>query len=236
MEVTFATSCWKRDWKLILKGENYLKEKQIENHLFPFSKRMVVINNVDDVEEVLFFAREKIEKNVLTDVYVASDSAGDVLSFFNLKREDFGNEWVYYNAIGVLTAIYFCKTPYFLYMNGDVFLNERIDWIPKAIERMEKKEEYKVANLTWNYNSAESKKESCKKDKDFFVAKRGFSDQLFLVRRDDFRAPIYGEIREDASHFPRGDVFEKRVYSFMINHKWKRITYRKGSYIHASFY
>ena len=50
----------------------------------------------------------------------------------------------------------------------------------------------------------------------FYVAKEGFSDQMFLIKVADFRALIYSEIRFDAAHFPRGDVFEKRVFSFSL--------------------
>ena len=99
---------------------------------------------------------------------------------------------------------------------------------------MGKKPKIKVANLTWNEKYCEAKKESYKKRKGFYVSKRGFSDQQFLVKREDFRQPIYSEIREDASHFPRGDVFEKRVFSYMLNHGWERITFSKSSYRHGA--
>jgi hypothetical protein len=66
------------------------------------------------------------------------------------------------------------------------------------------------------------------------MAKKGFSDVCFLVKTEDFKKPIYNEIREDSAHFPRGDVFEKRVYSFMKNHKWQRITYVDGICVHKN--
>ena len=239
--VTFATSCWEKDWNFILKDPFYLKIKQIENHNFEFKEKMLIINNVKDVEEVSHHAKSKVKDNILTNYYIAKDFEEEVLEFFKLKKEDFRaskgykDEWVFYNAIGVLTAIYLCKTPYFLYHTGDSFLEDKIDWIPKAIELMEKKKKYKVANLSWNHKYKEAEKESYKKKGDFFVAKQGFSDQLFLVKTKDFKRPIYSEIRDDSHHFPRGDVFEKRVFSFMKNRRWKRITYRHGSYIHNSF-
>ncbi|MBU6447214.1 MAG: hypothetical protein KGQ49_07435, partial [Verrucomicrobia bacterium] len=53
-----------------------------------------------------------------------------------------------------------------------------------------------------------------------------------LVKTADFQAPIYGEIRADGAHYPRGDVLEKRIFSYMKNRGWARITYRRGSYTH----
>lgn len=236
--VTFATSCFERDWQKILEGDRYLKENQIGNHQFPFAKKILIINNVNDYEIVINAAKKRVEEGILDEFFVAKDYAEEILNFFQLKRESFkadgvmcqSDDWVYYNALPPLAAIYFCKSPYLLYQTGDVFLEERVQWIDKALDRL--KGRCRVANLLWNRASGEAKREAVREERDFFVAKKGFSDQLFLVRTKDFRKPIYGEIRDDASHFPRGDVFEKRVYSYMINHGWRRVTYKHGSYTH----
>ena len=242
--VTFATSCWKGDWKKILEDQDYLATMQIANHDYPFLKKMVVINNVDNLSEVKQLAKKRKEEGIITDYFVAQEHAKKVLDFFHLKKEGFKkgsdahlyenvtDDWIYYNAIGVLTAIYFCDTDYFLYHTGDSYLKKKVSWIDKAIDLMEKKQKYKVANLAWNEKYDEVQKESKRCKKDFYVADRGFSDQFFLVRTKDFQQPIYQEIRNDSHHFPRGDVFEKRVFSYMINHGWKRLTYRYGSYFH----
>lgn len=227
--VTFATSCWSQDWRLILQDPDYLRIRQIENHLFPFAERLLIINNVSDLDGVKKAAEAKIVEGVITRYIVAAD----ILSFFQLQRSDF-NEWQYYNALGPLSAIYHCQSDYLLYLTGDVYLKRPVDWIGKAIERMEKNSSVKVANLTWNGNYGEAEKESYQRTWNFFVAKEGFSDQMFLVRRSDFCAPIFGEIRQDASHYPRGDVFEKRVFSYMKNRGWERITFRRGSYTHEN--
>ncbi len=241
--VTFATACWEKDWRLILLDPEYLRVKQIENHAFPFAERLLVINNVKDLEAVKKAAQAKIDEGVLSRYAIAEEMSLEALSFFRLKRIDFrpvkdafnvNSDWVYYNAIAPLTAIYACKSDYLLYLTGDVRLDGKIDWIGKALNKMEKQPRYKVANLTWNENYVEAKKESYKREGDFFAARQGFSDQLFLVKRSDFRQAIYGEIRVDSAHYPRGDVFEKRVFSYMKNRGWERITYRHGSYIHEN--
>jgi len=227
--VTFATSCWERDWRHILLSPDYLQVQQIRNHSFPFNEKILIINNVVDIDAVLSAAQKWIERGVLTKAIVAQD----VLPFFKLKRSDF-NDWQYYNATAPLNAIYECKTEYLLYQTGDVYLKRRVSWIERAIKFMEKKGGCKVANLTWNDNYKEAKFESFRKSWNFYVAKKGFSDQMFLVRRSDFRAPIYHEIHPDGVHYPRGDVFEKRVFSYMLNRGWERITFRRGSYTHEN--
>lgn len=228
--VTFATSCWEKDWRVILGDSDYLSVRQIAHHAFPFTERLLVINNVIDLEEVKRAAQKKVDRGILTRFAVA----GDILDFFQLKRDEF-NDWQYYNALGPLTAIHEAASDYLLFLTGDVYLKRKVDWIGKAIRFMEKNRNAKVANLTWNDNYLEAKKESSRRSWNFFIAKQGFSDQMFLVRTNDFRGPIYGEIRPDSAHYPRGDVFEKRVFSYMKNRGWERITYRHGAYTHENF-
>jgi hypothetical protein len=234
---TFATNCWEKDWRLILEDPIYLSQKQINNHCFPFSEKLLVINNVLDLDLVKKAAQKKIDEGVL-DRYVVAEEK--ILPFFNLKRSDFqsdgkvNNDWVYYNAIAPLTAIFEAKSDYLLYLTGDVYLEKKVDWVGHALKLMEKNPNYKVANPTWNEKYGEAKKESHRRGFRFFIAKEGFSDQLFLVRRKDFCAPIYTEILPDSHHFPRGGVFEKRVFSFMKTRGWERITYRHGSYTHEN--
>lgn len=239
--VTFATCCWEKDWRQILLDPEYLRVKQIANHRFPFAERILIINNVLDLDEVKIAAAKKVEDGTLTKVIVAEEMASQVFDFFQLKKSDFipeqgaSSDWLYYNALAPLTAIYMSSCDYLLYLTGDVRLERPVSWIEKSIRRMEKVAEYRVANLVWNENFREAKKESYKKEWNFFVAKQGFSDQLFLVRTQQFRQPIYGEIRADSHHYPRGAVWEKRVFSYLKNRELKRITYRRGSYIHENF-
>jgi hypothetical protein len=227
--VSFATCCWERDWRQILLDSDYLAVRQIGNHCFPFAERLLIINNVSDLEAVKRAAQSLVDRGILTRYIVAED----VLPFFDLRRSDF-NDWQYYNALAPLAAIYHCQSDYLLYVTGDVYLKQPVCWIPRALRFLAKRPEVKVANLTWNDNYREAKEESYRSTWNFFVAKEGFSDQMFLVRRKDFQAPIYGEIREDGAHYPRGDVFEKRVFSYMKNRQWERITFRRGSYTHEN--
>ncbi len=229
--VTFATSCWERDWKTILQGPDYLKKKQIENHCYPFQEKLLIINNVSDLAAVKIAAQALIDAGVLTRYVVAEEA---MLAPFGLSRSSFPNDWVYYNALAPLAAIASAQSPYLLYLTGDVRLDAPVSWIGKALRFMEKHPLCKVANLTWNDNYKEAKKESQRLTWNFYVSNSGFSDQMFLIPTAEFRQPIYGEIRPDSHHYPRGDVFEKRVFSYLKNRGCLRITYRGGSYTHEN--
>ena len=227
--VTFATSCWEKDWRLLLLDPDYLQVRQIGNHLFPFAERLLVINNVSDLNSVQKCAEGAIERGILSRVVVAKE----LPSRFELSRSDF-NEWQYYNALGPLTAIDACQSDYLLYLTGDVYLKKGVNWLPRALRYFETHPECKVANLTWNGQRREAAQEAYRKTWNFYVARRGFSDQMFLVRRRDFQAPIYGWVDPESRHYPRGAVFEARVFSHMKRHGWERITWRRGSYTHEN--
>jgi hypothetical protein len=229
--VSFFTTCWEKDWRVILLDPDYLRLRQIGNHCFPFSEKILVINNVDDLAAVKKAAQEKVDEGVLTR-YVVADEA--ILPAFQLNRAEFPSDWLYYNAIGPLTAIHGCQSDYLLYLTGDVRLDASLDWIRPSLRWMEKDPKIKVANPTWNGKYKDAKKESYRTTWNFYQAKEGFSDQVFLVRTKDFRQPIYWEIRPDGTHYPHGDTFEKRVFSYMKNREWERITFRRGSYIHEN--
>lgn len=245
--VTFATAVWEKDWRPILLDPDYLLVRQIGNHAYPFSERLLVINNVADPAAVRAAAEAKVREGVLTRYAMADDLVSEVLAFFQLERADFrigpdasnyagvNSDWIYYNAMGPLCALYAAQSDYLLYLTGDVRLDKRVDWIGKSIRRMKKSAQLKVANLVWNGRYDEARKESYKREWNFYLAKEGFSDQMFLVRTSDFRQPIYGEIRADSSHFPRGDVWEKRAFSAMKNRGWERLIYARGSYIHENY-
>ncbi|MCR9136188.1 MAG: hypothetical protein NXI27_09340 [Alphaproteobacteria bacterium] len=237
--VTIATSVWERDWKVILGANDYLKTKQIQNHGFRFAERLLVINNVSNPADVLHAAQTGIEDGVLSRTIVADDVAGEVLRCFALTRSDFNqdgrpNDWLYYNALAPLTAIYTAQSDYILYMTGDCRLAQPVSWIPQALRKMEATSAYKVANLTWNGKFTEALHEADSQDEDFYIASHGFSDQMFLAKVADLRQPIYGEIRPDAAHFPHGDTFKKRCFSYMKNHGWIRLTYKHGAYTHRN--
>ena len=242
--VTFATTCYEKDWKSLLLEQNTLDE-MISNHSYPFMKKMLIINNVDVLNEVFKTAEELKKRKILTDIIIAEEVENEILDFFHLKKSDFkttkdaenyddvDNNWIYYNALAPLAAIFSCQTDYLLYMTGDVRVTKPVKWIEKAIQYLRKYPNCKVANLLWNNRKNEAKIQSYKKDRNFFFAKEGFSDQMFLIKAKDFKLPVYQEIRSDANHFPRGDVFEKRVFSYLKNHGYERIIFRRrGFYEH----
>ncbi|WP_224997323.1 hypothetical protein [Cesiribacter sp. SM1] len=110
------------------------------------------------------------------------------------------------------------------------------NWIQQALEKLEKHEDVVVANPTWNSKFEQAKEESHDETSNFYIG-YGFSDQCYLVQTDLFKKGIYNTRHEDSERYPSygGELFEKRVDSFMRNNNLKRITHKQAYYRHHNF-
>ncbi len=228
--VTLETKCWEGDWERILKTDHL--QVLCERNCYPFSSRMLMINNVTDRGEVCRWAQRAVEDGRLTGFAVAEEQADEALGFFGLTREGLGRGYVY--SIAELVAIYLCESDYLLHFAGDSFLPIKCDWVARALAMFEADGRVRVANPTWTERYWEARQEAFEETPDWYFG-YGFSDQCYLVRVSDFRGRIYNEHHPASARYPGygGELFEKRVDSWMRNHGYVRITFRHGSYIHG---
>lgn len=231
--VTYETKVWEKDWRFILKG-NYLK-KVIERCDYPFAKRVIMINNVNDRTEVEHHARKRVQEGIIDAFYFVGDYEQEVLQHFGLTKDSFKGG--YYYSIAELTSIYLCETEYLLHFSGDSFMAHKKNWIKPAIEIMEARPDIFTANPVWNHAFALAQKEAVEELSAFYIG-RGFSDQCYLLRAREAKKNIYMEqnAHSDAV-YPEygGELFEKRVDAYMRNHNLYRLTSKEASYIHENF-
>ena len=118
--VAFATTCWESDWRTILHDPEYSRVAQIARHRFSFSEKILIINNVNDLDLVKKAAQQKIDDQTITRYVSATEIADEILNFFQLKRSDFqpkagvSADWIYYNSLAPLAAIYSATADYLL--------------------------------------------------------------------------------------------------------------------------
>ncbi|MEI7028205.1 hypothetical protein [Paenibacillus sp. y28] len=231
-EVTFETKCYEKDWRLLLLTPRL--QTMIQYNRFPFKETMLYINNVNDPDEVGFYAGKLVQNGLLTSYVIVDTYAREALDFFGIDKNSFNGG--YYYSIAELVSIYLAKTKYILHYSSDSILAGELDWIEAALEKMESDARIKVANPTWNFSYAYARQEAEEEDSRFYVG-YGFSDQCYLIRTADFRARIYNEKNPESERYPAygGELFEKRVDAWMRNHHHLRITYKHGSYIHRNF-
>jgi hypothetical protein len=231
--VTFEIKVYENDWEYLLIGD-YL-DKVISRCNYNFKKKILLINNVKDICEVVKYAIMKVEEGVIDEYYIVEEYSKEALVYFDVKKESFGIG--YYYSISELVSIYLCDTDFLLHFSSDSYLdNNQVSWIDNAIGIFKEREDVIVANPVWNFAYEEAKNESTSEIDDFYLG-YGFSDQCYLIRMDVFKKSIYNENNPVSERYPiyGGELFEKRVDSFMRNHKKLRITSKKISYIHRNF-
>ena len=234
MTITFETKVWENDWEAILKTDRI--ERMVDRCKSAFDEKILYINNVEDFDLVRRVADKLITNQVITKYIHVQEYAQEALDFFSLSKEKLGKG--YYYSIAELVSIYLTNTQYLLHFSGDSIVAPwaKRDWLSQGITTLETKPEVKVFNLTWNRKYRDAKRDSEIIDNNNYYG-YGFSDQMYLVRTADFRAPIYEHYHPASECYPTygGDLFEKRVYSWLRSHNYLRATYRHGSYLHENF-
>jgi len=230
LDLTFETKCWENDWQLMA-YTNHLQQ-MIENCSVDFQRKVLWINNVKRLADVKKSLSHLIEAEIIDDILVVADYIDKALSEYKIDKDSFKGGYNYSSE--ELAGIYACKTKYLLHFSSDSYIPHEYKtakWIEAAIDIMENNPEIVVANPTWNRKWNEAKKESFSSIDDFYIG-YGFSDQCYLINTELFKRPIYNFHHEASDRYPSygGELFEKRVDSYMRTHNLKRITSKTVSY------
>lgn len=229
--VTLETKCWEGDYRRILAPGRL--RALAESNMYPFSERWLMINNVRSYAKVSRLAEAAVNQRWITGYIIVEDHAKEALDFFQLDRASLGVGYVY--SISELVSIYLCKSEYLLHFAGDCYPNLPCDWIPETLALFASDPRVKVANLSWICSQSPPYLEATGISGSFYLG-YGFSDQCYIIRASDFRQAIYSEQNPASARYPGygGELFEKRVDSWMRNHGHLRATYRHGAYKHES--
>lgn len=234
MDVTFETKVWEKDWDLIMKTPCLGQTIQRCGELV--SKKVLFINNVKNKQKVINAADRLISNGIIDRWILVEDYAERALSYFNLSKEKLGVG--YYYSIAELVSIYLCDTKYLLHFSGDstVIKGARYDWLAQGIKVLENNPQVAVVNLAWTNELGAIRSESDGEDENFFYG-YGFSDQMYLIRAEDYRQKIYEYYNPASERYPKfaGELFEKRVDSWMRENELLRATYKHGNYLHENF-
>ena len=227
--IEFTTTCYEKDWELLLKTDRL--PMMIDACNYPFSKKKVYINNVKNIEKVTAYA-EKHKNNGLIDNYInVADYEEEVSEYFKIKKGQ-----GYYYLIQFLTMIYLSEGDYHLNFTADAILINNVPWIEAALSRLQENNRIIVANALYGTQRKLVMRESFADDDDFYTS-YGFSDHCFLINPEIFKKDIYNEENPVSEFYPAGsrDSFEERVYRFMRNHDYHRITHKRAEYKHKNF-
>ncbi|QPC95177.1 hypothetical protein GA829_16695 [Mesorhizobium sp. INR15] len=229
--VDFETKCYDNDWEIVL-GKGYLRTV-VDRCAHDFSRRRLIVNNVKARGPVEAAAKAAIARGDLDEYLFAEDRAAAALEFFQIEKSSFGRGYLY--SISELVGLHASTADYLLHFASDSYPRRRHQWVASAIELMESRSDFVVANLCWNKRARAARAESFDRQGEFFIG-YGFSDQCYLAKTSVFRAPIYNEHNAASERYPdyADELFEKRVDAYMRNHDLKRLTYGSQSYRHRN--
>lgn len=225
MRVLFSSKVWEGDLNKIIAGG--FKRKH-EACLFPFNKKMLVVNNlktpiqVDDLK-VLTEADE---------VVLAEDYATEALKFFRLSKEDLGVAYVY--SICELVELYLAEDfDYLCHFASDVLMNKPYDWITPSLHIMENSPDI----ITTAPNSEDSIA--------YGLKNQYFSDQAYLLKVKDWRKPnTFTYLTPELNEYPdlrahtgqaSDALFERRAGRYLHNIGRYRQLIRDAWYNHPSW-
>ena len=234
MKISFETKVWEKDWELILKTSRI--EMLISQCNYPFDRKVLLINNVTNLSKVSAEAERLIKKGVLTEFIHVAEYAKKALEYFELSEESLGLG--YYYSIAELVSLYLTDTKYLLHFSGDTTIVSETpkDWLKKGLEILENDPQIKVFNLGWDKSRVKMIEELIFEN-DQYWSSIGFSDQMYLVKTEDLKGKIYNYYHPYSDRYPKygGELFEKRIDSWLRTHNFYRATLKDGRYIHQNF-
>jgi hypothetical protein len=226
--ICFQTTCYEKDYSLLLeKGllENYLSH-------FPeisFSEKRILINNVKNPKKIDKLINSKFPEfsYVFTD-----DQKQNVINYFDLDSKVI-NVGLYY-SIQHFTGVYCTDCDYLFHIGGDNNI-EHLDsnFIRESIDILESNDSYIIAMPRWGEDPTKGAiEEAIRSDHNFFV-EFGFTDQIYILKVNEFKNKIYNYSHPDSSKYPLygGELFEKRVNSFMRTMGKYRVVHKNYFYM-----
>ena len=218
MKVDFETKCWEGDWEYILKTNRL--QKMIEINDYEFTKKTLLINNINSFKEVKKFADKKVRENIIDQFIFVKDFENEVLELFEIPKS-FKKDKGFKYSISELTGIYLSNSDYLVHFSSDSILINKTNWIEKSIDLIKNNSRIKAVSPV----------EERSRQKKILIINNGyefthvFSDQCYLIPISHYKNNIYEELNVNTYIYPKygGNLFEKRICAHFYNHSYFRV-------------
>jgi hypothetical protein len=233
LDVRLDTKVWEGDYKAVLTPDYLIKLSSRTGIVAPNIR--VILNNIMCTRSARKRAERARRDGLIGDYFFVDEIASEVLSFFDLDRASFGSGYRF--SICELAAIYLNELPFTLHFSGDSLpLHAVSNKFYLQAKYALRQVNVRVVNLMWNQNQVEHQLQAEAEDSLFWYSTGGFSDQMYLVSTSEFRQNIYDFMHPLSNRYPSyaGNLFEKRVDSWMHCHNFLRATYKHGVYLHEN--
>lgn len=230
-DIDLCINCYERTYRDVLAAGFFARVTREYGDCF--SRRTVVINNVEDRSEVERLAcalrdAGEIDAWFFVEDHIEQALARTGLSAAELARAPHFTDW----GIVLVTLP---GPDWFVHCDPEVRLRDPINWVQPAIDLMERDRRVLVANPRWHAPRHDTLARTTLERSGEFSIGLGFSDQLFLARRSELAAPIYGERCLASRRYPMIHVtrsFEARIDSWMRHRQRLRANFLGATYVH----
>lgn len=227
--VEFVLNCFERNINEVT-AEGFLA-RAVEQHLYPFQLRTLLVNNVSDKSGAALLAQAAIDRGEV-DRFIFVDGLRERgLRATGLRERDFGRYLHWSDCCAV--AIVLDGPDLLCYVDVDLTLHEPRDWISTALDVMEHDPRVAVGNPTWVMPDGTSsvEREADEAGDGYFLG-YGVTDQVFLVDRSQFARPLrrrWLPLWLDCPATLRWEIqgglfFEQIADGFMRRHHLMRVT------------
>jgi len=226
--VDFVTNVFERTYRKVLQPG--VIAARVADHQFAFARRVVLVNNVTDSAAVEKLLGPLVASGEITEYYFVSALLESALNQVGLRRIEI-EKTIHYTDCS-LVAVTLCGSSHLLYSDADVFLREPQNWIEPGLQLMATDKRVAVVNPKWVTSEVNPEMREAKGD---FNLGYGFSDQLYLLRREEFSRPIYRHFVPISYRYPFSHIspiFEQRVDAYMRAKGRLRATYQLATYVH----
>jgi hypothetical protein len=202
---------------------------------FPFARRTVLVNNVEDRADAESRARALIAAGEADELHFVADRLDGALRAAGLRRDEL--EPLLHYSDGPLVAATLPGSPSLLYWDPEARLADPVDWVGPALALMRADERVIVANPSWEAPDKAGRRPGVEREaseiRAGFAIGQGFSDQVFLAARASLAAPIYRQRCIARLTYPgahKAHVFEARLAAHMRHHGRLRATSLTATY------
>jgi hypothetical protein len=228
--VDLFVNCFERDYRQVL-ADGFMRQKA-RALCYGFSRVVVSINNVNDRGEAERLAVGAVKRGEISSFVFVADALPNALESCGLTLHNLGRVRHYVDF--ALVAIHAAEAEFLLYCCAEVEMEQPCDWVTPAIEKLRSNPLLLVANPAWASDPSGADREALLSEGPYRLG-YGFSDQIFLVRAERLRRPVYGYQHPAGERYPMsdvGDIFEKRIDAFMRCEGLLRLTDTRAVYRH----
>jgi hypothetical protein len=229
--VTFATQCYEKDYSFVLDEERLIGSINNNNH--DFKEKIVIINISNNYDNIIKKCEDLKSKNIISNYYLVEEHLKDICEHYKISEQHFNDKKSFYINLYNLASIYLSRSDYVVFYTGDSICVKKSDWIKDSIKILESNAEYLNTNLLWCDTPVS---EHYSEIDNFYLSKSSFSDQNYMIRRNDFLNPEIIKYKTTTKFFPHGDTFEMRVFGYMENKNKIRCIHKIGKYEHRNFF